>query len=77
MALERKDVRFKLHPDQHALLTVVAEAEGKDIGDWCEGEILKILKDTVHRASVIASRASQLGFVGQNGETPGNGKAGA
>lgn len=36
MSLERKDVRFKLAPDVHGALTVLAECAQVDIGEFCE-----------------------------------------
>jgi hypothetical protein len=71
MALERKDVRAKLDPDMHAALAVLAEVDQLDIGEFIERELVRVVRDRVHAASVIADRTARLGITGISRETPG------
>jgi hypothetical protein len=64
MSLERKDVRFKLAPEVHAALTILAECAHVDIGEFVEAIVLKEVERRVHEASVIARRTAQLGISG-------------
>lgn len=72
MALERKDVRFKLDPEQHQALTVLADVDGVDIGEWVEGVVWREVERRVHVAKVIASRTARLGKSGKNRDNPGD-----
>jgi hypothetical protein len=69
--LERKDVRLKLEPDAHAALSVIAEIDGLDLGEWCERVIVAEIGRRLHEASVIAARMERLGILGKTGELPG------
>lgn len=65
MSLERKDVRFKLDPQVHAALTVLAECAIKDIGEFVESIVISEVQRRVHEASVIAQRTAGLGISGK------------
>lgn len=71
MSLDRKDVRIKLDPDQHAALTVVADVDHLDIGEWVERVVRRELARRVHESNVIATRTAGLGISGKNREYPG------
>ena len=71
MSLERKDVRFKLDPEQHQALTVLADVDGVDLGEWVERIVWKEIARRVHEATVIATRTGRLGISGKNREKPG------
>ena len=71
MALERKDVRFKLTPDMHQALTVLAEIAQVDIGEFVELIVQREVIRRVHEASVIADRTSRLGITGISRESQG------
>lgn len=71
MSLERKDVRFKLAPDVHGALTVLAECAQVDIGEFCELLIQREVLRRVHEATVIADRAARLGITGNGRESSG------
>lgn len=62
MTVERKDVRFKLPADVHQCLSLLAELEGKDIAIFVEQLVVNDIQGRVHRASVLASRASEVGL---------------
>lgn len=68
MALERKDVRFKMDPDWHGALAGVAEADQSDIGEWVERVIVAKLQERIDDATVVAALASRLGIAGRAGE---------
>lgn len=70
MSLDRKDVRAKLDADMHAALSILAEADDVDIGEFIERELLRVIRDRVHAASFIADRTASLGITGK-----ANGKA--
>lgn len=71
MSLERKDVRFKLDPDAHAALAVLAECADKDISVYVEQVVLVEVQRRVHEANVIAVRTARLGMPGKNRERQG------
>jgi predicted HicB family RNase H-like nuclease len=71
LSLERKDVRFKIAPDMHQALTVLAEISQVDIGEFVEMVINREVLRRVHEASVIAERTSRLGITGIGRESPG------
>lgn len=71
MSLERKDVRFKLHPDMHQALTVLAETAEVDIGEFCEMLIQREVVRRVHEASLIHERTARLGISGIGRESSG------
>lgn len=71
MALERKDIRAKLDPDLHAALTVLCEVDGLDIGEFVERELVRVIKERVHAATLIAERTARLGISGNGRERPG------
>lgn len=75
MSLERKDVRFKLAPEMHQALTVLADCAQVDIGEFVELIIQREVVRRVHEASVIAEKTSRLGITGSLRESPvGHGK---
>jgi hypothetical protein len=69
MSLERKDVRAKLDPAWHGVLSVVSAADGKDIGEWVESVIVGELRRRVSEATVIASAVERLGISGNERDT--------
>jgi hypothetical protein len=71
MSLERKDVRFKLHPDVHQALTVLAEVRGVDIGELVESIVVRDVVKEVHEATVVAQRTAALGISGKSRESLG------
>jgi hypothetical protein len=71
MALERKDVRFKMDAEMHQALTVLAECAQVDIGEFVELVVQREVIRRVHEASVIAERTSRLGINGNLRESPG------
>ena len=71
MSLERKDVRFKLAPEMHQALTVLAECAQVDIGEFVEMVVQREVVRRVHEASVIAERTSRLGINGNSRENSG------
>lgn len=76
MALERKDGRFKMDPDAYEALSVIAEAHDMDINEFVESEMLKIVRDEVHRANVIAAKTAGLEIPGIIRDLLGKTKAG-
>lgn len=76
MALERKDIRAKLDADTHAALVVLAEVDQVDIGEFVEREMVRVIRDRVHAASVIADRTARLGISGITRESRGTTRKG-
>ena len=77
MSLERKDVRFKLAPDMHQALTVLAECAQVDIGEFVEQVVQREVVRRVHEASLIHERTVRLGIAGSGRESQrAAGKAG-
>lgn len=71
MSLERKDVRAKLCPLKHAQLAVIADCDGKDMGELVEEVIVAYIERRVSDATVLADRLGRLGKAGSNREFPG------
>ncbi len=69
--LDRKDVRFKLDPNTHAALSVVADADTLDIGEWVERLVSSEVARRVHVYTVAADRLRRLGISGKTGESQG------
>lgn len=68
MALERKDVRFKLDADDHQALCVLADVQGVDLNELVESIVRREVFKRVHAATVIAERTAALGLTGNSGE---------
>ena len=71
MSLDRKDVRFKMAPDMHQALSVLADLAQVDIGEFCELIVQREVVRRVHEASVIAEKTSRLGITGISRESQG------
>ena len=71
MSLERKDIRAKLDPDTHAALQVLCEVDQLDIGEFIERELVRVIYQRVHAATLIADRTSRLGITGNSRESQG------
>lgn len=65
MSLDRKDVRAKLAPEMHQALTVICEVDGVDIGEFIERELVRIIRQRLHDASVLAEQTRNLGISGK------------
>lgn len=68
MSLEPKDVRAKLSPELHEALVVLAETDGLDIGAFVARELVRVIKQRLHEATVIADRTRHLVISGKGGE---------
>lgn len=71
MSLDRKDIRAKLDPDTHAALQVLCEVDQLDIGEFVERELVKVIYERVHAATLIAERTARLGITGNRRESQG------
>lgn len=71
MALERKDVRFKLDPDDHAALKEICDVAGMDVGDFVESVIVPEIRRRSHEAIELAERLARRGIAGKNRESSG------
>ncbi len=64
MSLERKDLRLKLNPDDHAALALLADAEERELAELAEQILVRVVRRRVHAAMVIADKARRLGIAG-------------
>lgn len=71
MSLERKDVRFKLAPEMHQALAVLADIAQVDIGEFVEMIVQREVVKRCHEASLIADRTARLGISGIGRESQG------
>ena len=71
MSLERKDVRFKLSPDVHTALGVLAEIAQVDMGEFVELIVQREVVRRVHEANVLAERTARLGLNGIGRDSQG------
>lgn len=75
MTLERKDVRAKLDPEDHARLTAVAAHDDRDIGAWVEQLILRELASreaAARREASLVDKLDRLGISGKTRDSSGN-----
>ena len=63
--LDRKDLRVKLHPDDHAGLTLLAGADDCELSAWAERVLVREIRRRVHAATVIADTAKRMGTTGK------------
>lgn len=68
MSLERKDIRAKLDHDTHHALTVLADVDRLDIGEWVEAVLVREIERRVHEATLIANRIPRSGKTGSGRE---------
>ena len=71
MSLERKDLRLKMDDDDHAGLSVLARAEGCELGELAEQILRAEVRRRIHVATVIADQARRLGISGSAQGTAG------
>lgn len=76
MSLERKDIRAKLDPDMHAALVVLADVDKIDLSEFIEREIVRVIQERLHAASLIADAMARLGISGNRREPPGKSGSG-
>jgi len=55
----------------HNALTILADVDSLDIGEWIERELVRVIHERVHAATVIAERAARLGITGNRRENAG------
>jgi hypothetical protein len=79
MALERKDVRFKLDPEDHRRLDVVVDHDGKDLGEWVEQLVLRELdrrEAAARRESSLLAALERVGISGKTRDSSGTASGG-
>ena len=71
MSTELKDLRLKIDPDTHAVLSAIADAYGKDFGEFAR-EVLKERADRFIHAARLADRRMRVeggaGILGEGKE---------
>lgn len=78
MSLERKDVRFKLDPDDHAALKAICDIVGVDVGEFIESIVVPEIRRRTHEAISLAEALARRGITGKSREQtgmPGSGQA--
>lgn len=65
MSLERKDLRLKMDADDHAGLSLCAEADECDLAEWAERVLVRAVRRRIHAAQRIAKAAERLGIAGK------------
>lgn len=72
MSLERKDIRAKLDHEAHAKLRAICDAEGVDMGEWIEQQLLPVIERKVHAAMMLTDALQRQGITGNpSWEKPG------
>lgn len=71
MAIERKDVRFKLDEADHAALKEICDVAGMDVGDFVESIIVPEIRRRAHEAIELAERLQRRGISGRGRESSG------
>lgn len=62
--LERKDLRLKLSPDDHAGLQAIADLAQQDMAEWAETILAQEIRRRIHDAILLAETAKRLGLTG-------------
>lgn len=57
------DVRAKVTPEQHRVLSLYAQLQGMEIAEVVRSVLLPFLDDQVHKATVLAAEAQREGIV--------------
>ena len=65
MSIERKDLRIKLHPDDHTGLHLLAQADQVEMAEWAERVIARAVRRRIHDAMVVYKQAERLGIAGR------------
>lgn len=73
MSLDRKDLRLKLDPDDHAALALLSDAHDIDMAAWAERVLVREVRRELHAAMVVAQRAQRLGIAGIARKPEGHG----
>lgn len=71
MSLERKDVRFKLNPADHAALAALADVADADMGEFVELIVTRELARRIHAARLVAEKTACWGTSGSGREPQG------
>lgn len=64
MSLDRQDIRAKLCHAKHAQLKVIAECDGRDIGEIIEEVMCAWISKRVDEATVLVERLNRMGKTG-------------
>jgi hypothetical protein len=73
VALPRLDIRCKLDPEWHEVLTRVAARDGKDIGEYVEKILVKALSKRLHEHTLDKQYFADLPAAGQKRDATGKG----
>lgn len=76
MALERKDLRIKVDPELLDMIRILADVDGVEIGEMCEGILVAQVQKLITRAMVVSERITRQGLAGNGGDyrgRPGSG----
>lgn len=68
MSLPRQDVRVKLDYDFHTALVGLADADGLTPAEWAERELVRVIRDCVHRARIVHAHTVGLTLPGMTGD---------
>lgn len=71
MALELKDVRAKLDPEAHRILSALAISTGRDMGDLFRDAVDLYITDEIRKAHAAKVFLRMLGSEGTAGERMG------
>lgn len=71
MSEPRKDVRVWFDPEYHRALKRIADAKNIDMADWVEQLAVRVIREMVHEASLIAESAPELGIARESPESAG------
>jgi hypothetical protein len=71
MTLERKDLRLKVNPDDHAAMRLLTDVMGMDLCDWAEAVLVREVRRELHAAMMLADEARRLGIDGNSRECRG------
>lgn len=68
MTLEKKDIRFKLTPDDKESLDAIADAQGLELCELVEQWVVGQIRREIHKAKVITERLARRGISGICGD---------
>jgi hypothetical protein len=71
MTLERKDLRLKVNPDDHAAMRLLTDVMGLDLCEWAEAVLVREVRRELHAAMMLADEARRLGIDGSSRDCRG------
>lgn len=71
MSVERKSIHVRLSPEQHQMLSVMADFHDRDLSELAVQLLEKMIVAEFHDFTIAAERYARLGLSAFNGDSKG------